>query len=229
MPFSSTTGPRQMPGDRKPQGRSWKRISIEMLVGGVFGFVGVMLAAHFFDGSGVNNWKVAEIVSFALAGILTLIGVAMVFMARTTTAYQAAVRVQNPDDELPDADEVALVRWQGILLAVTGPLFIAPVILAHQQLGRGALVIASVVLVAALMLHNWLNWQLYRRADELMRRVIIASCAISFFAAEVALFIWASLAKLGVVAEVDSWTLLTVLMIGYLLISGIVATRRGLA
>ena len=43
-----------------------------------------------------------------------------------------------------------------------------------------------------------------------------------------ALFVWAALTRLDLVAEVDSWTLMTVMMGTYLGVSMIISFRRGL-
>ena len=45
---------------------------------------------------------------------------------------------------------------------------------------------------------------------------------------QLALFAWATLARLRLVADVDSWTLMTVLMGVYLAATTIVQARRGL-
>ncbi|MBY0582211.1 MAG: hypothetical protein K2P68_04740 [Sphingomonas sp.] len=45
---------------------------------------------------------------------------------------------------------------------------------------------------------------------------------------QLGLFIWAALTRLDLVADVDSWTLMTVLMTAYLVVSVTISVRRGL-
>ncbi|MFV1241627.1 hypothetical protein QML18_29490, partial [Klebsiella pneumoniae] len=49
--------------------------------------------------------------------------------------------------------------------------------------------------LAALAVQTWLNWRLYRTSDELVRQVTLMAGAVCFWSGQLALFVWATLAK----------------------------------
>lgn len=73
------------------------------------------------------------------------------------------------------------------------------------------------------------NLQLWRISDELMRRVIVETGALSFWALQAALFAYAAAERLDLAQTVSGWGLTSILLAVYLVASTVVAVRRGLA
>ena len=105
----------------------------------------------------------------------------------------------------------------GVMLLL--PLF------ALEWLSPDVVMIAIVVLLVAQSAANWLLW---KRADELLRRVMWETSALAFWALQLALFLYAAAERLGLISGVTAWGMMGILMTVYLLASVIVTARRGL-
>jgi hypothetical protein len=70
---------------------------------------------------------------------------------------------------------------------------------------------------------------IWRRSDELFRRLMLDISAISFWAFEGALFLWAAGQQLGLLPAVSAWQAFIVLFAAYLAASMAISARRGLA
>lgn len=228
MTSSSMNGPR--PPVTEPQDRSkrWQRHLIETALGGLMGAAAGFGLMHFVMTTGIESWSVAELLSLLLAMILLLVGGFCVVMTGTVERYRKLVAFRQPGSELPDAEAVTAMRRQSIVIAMTGPLLAAPPMLSHLGLAESGRIVGAAAILLVLGLQSWLNWRAYRESDELVRQVAMTAGAWCFWGGQLALFVWATLAKLGLVAEVDSWTMLTLLMAVYLAVSTRIGLRRGL-
>ena len=83
-------------------------------------------------------------------------------------------------------------------------------------------------IVAVLALQTVANVLLWRRADEMLRRVMLETSALAFWALQSALFLYAAAERLGLVGGVTAWGMMAILMAVYLLASIVAALRRGL-
>lgn len=84
--------------------------------------------------------------------------------------------------------------------------------------------------VALLILSQFIvNLRFWQVSDELMRRVVVETAALSFGVLQLALFAWAAAERLGLVPTVSAWGLIGVLLAAYLLASLVIAVRRGIA
>jgi hypothetical protein len=84
-------------------------------------------------------------------------------------------------------------------------------------------------IAALLAIQTVANLMLWRRADELLRRITVEAGALTFWLSQGVLFLYAAAERLGLVPEVNAWSLIGVMMALYILASGIVAARRGLS
>lgn len=91
-------------------------------------------------------------------------------------------------------------------------------------------VFAGLVLVA--VIQSVANLMLWRRADEMLRRVMVETSALAFWASQMALFLYAAAERLDLVGgpntRVSAWGMMGVLMTIYLLASTVASMRRGL-
>ncbi|MBB5741025.1 hypothetical protein [Brevundimonas aurantiaca] len=113
---------------------------------------------------------------------------------------------------------------QAVVMLIAGVLMIAPiwgVHLASPDLVFVGLVVLSVVQSVA-------NLMLWRRADEMLRRVMVETSALAFWASQMALFLYAAAERLGLTGGVSAWGMMGVLMTIYLLASTVASMRRGL-
>ncbi len=206
----------------------WRRHAVEALVGGLIGAGFGFGIAAFVDSTGVNSWTIAELASLGIGFMLLFMGSFVLVMSASEERWRRLVAFRQPGGEPPDRESMLAIRRQGVIIALSGPILAAPPVLAHLGLGHDGRAIGAAGVMAALAIQTWLNWRLYRVSDELVRQVTLLAGAICFAGTQLALFIWATLVKLGLVAEVDSWTLLTLVMAVYLVVSSWIGLRRGL-
>jgi hypothetical protein len=206
----------------------WRRPAVEALIGGVIGAGFGFGMASFVDATGFAQWTIAELASLGIGFMLLFMGGFVLVMSASEERWRRLVAFRQPGSEPPDRESMLAIRRQGLIIALTGPILAAPPVLAHLGLGDSGRAMGAAGVMAALAIQTWLNWRLYRTSDELVRQVTILAGAVCFWGAQLALFAWATLAKLGLVAEVDSWTLLTLVMAVYLVVSSWIGFRRGL-
>lgn len=124
------------------------------------------------------------------------------------------------------AEETAVARFQAAVMGFSGVLLALPIGFSlagvSPVLGVGALAL----LVA---LHTVMNVRVYRQADELLRRVVMETAAVTFFAGQLVLFLWAAAERLGAAPAITAWDIYAVLMTLYLAASLWISVRRALA
>lgn len=114
---------------------------------------------------------------------------------------------------------------QAVVMLLAGGLFLLPV---FGTAWAGPDVIFGAVL-ALLAVQSGANLMLWRAADEMLRRVMLETSALAFWAAQLGLFVYAAAERLGLVATITGWGLIGVLMGVYFIASIVAATRRGLS
>jgi hypothetical protein len=113
---------------------------------------------------------------------------------------------------------------QVTVMALAGLLLLAPLFAATYA--PPAVIFGGIVLVLAGQ--SIANLWLWRLADEMLRRVMMETCALAFWALQTALFLYAAAERLGLVGTVSGWGLTGILMAVYLIASSIAAWRRGI-
>ncbi len=113
---------------------------------------------------------------------------------------------------------------QVVVLVLAGAMLLLPVLAPAEW--PPAWAFGGVI--GLLIVQSGFNLALWRRADEMMRRVIAETSALSFWVLQAGLLIYATAERLGFVETISGWGLLAILMAVYLLSSVVAAWRRGL-
>lgn len=114
---------------------------------------------------------------------------------------------------------------QVAVMLMAGGLFLLP-LYGPAWISSEALFAGVVTVVAVQTVANVLLW---RRADEMLRRVMLETSALAFWVGQLALFLYAAAERLGLVGGVTAWGLMGVLMALYLLASVVASLRRGIS
>jgi hypothetical protein len=206
----------------------WARqLSKAVLAGAVFGAVGYgvgHVAADLFPGidPDLSGLRWADVVAVAVAALLL---VASLGTAITSFNRRSLGRVLKLEGPAGDA-EVRDTRLQSVIMGLSGAIMILPLILSAVAVP----VTASLAGIGLLLvLHTALNVRLYRRVDELFRRVVVEAGAFTFWLGQGLLFLWAAAERLSAAPPLTAWDIYVVLMGVYLVVSMIVTFRRGLA
>jgi hypothetical protein len=171
-------------------------------LGGAFGLGFATLTDGF-----VTRWEDDLAVFMAAA----MIGIGVV------TAFVVATR---PSD-VPKGCGILQV----IVMLLAGVMFLLPIFgtaWATPDVVFGAIA----VLLAAQSVANLMLW---RAADEMLRRVMLETSALAFWAVQLSLFIYAAAERLGLIGTISGWGLMGVLMGVYFIASIVAGARRGLS
>lgn len=173
------------------------------VLGAAFGY-GV---AQFVDlRPGDIGWEDGLALTLALVLLATAaaIGVTMVVKPTAVPAGTAVVQI--------------------VVFVLAGLMFLAPMI-APAYLDTG-LVFAGIVVAFAIQ--TWANVIAWRRADEMIRRVMTETSTIAFWGLQSVFFLYAAAERMGLVGSVSTWGLMGILMAVYLVSSIVPSIRRGL-
>ena len=170
-------------------------------LGGAFGYG----FANLTDGV-LTSWEdeLAVVMSAAMIGV----GV--------VTAFVVATR---PTD-VPRGCGILQV----VVMLLAGGMFLLPIF--GTAWATPEVVFGTVALL--LTVQSAANLMLWRAADEMLRRVMLETSALAFWAVQLSLFIYAAAERLGLVATITGWGLMGVLMGIYFIASIVAAARRGL-
>lgn len=113
---------------------------------------------------------------------------------------------------------------QVIVMLLAGTLLLLPMFGTAVATPEG--IFGAVVVLLALQ--SGANLMLWRAADEMLRRVMLETSAMAFWALQLCLFIYAAAERLGLVATITGWGLMGILMGIYFIASIVAAARRGL-
>ncbi|MBJ7319506.1 MAG: hypothetical protein JHC96_11960 [Brevundimonas sp.] len=147
---------------------------------------------------------------------LALVIAALLLMTGVILAAMAAMR----SSKLPPA----CGPLQALVMLIAGGLMVAPI--WGPNLASPDVVFIGLVLLS--LVQSVANLMLWRRADEMLRRVMVETSALAFWASQMALFLYAAAERLGLTGGVSAWGMMAVLMTIYLLASAVASMRRGL-
>lgn len=170
------------------------------LAGAVVGSV----AARYIDVSGISG---ADALNLFIA--VVLIG------ASVATSIVFALKSKS----LPYGCgplEALVTALAGIMLLI--PLYATTWVSAEIALGA---------VTFLLVVQSVLNFMLWRRADEMLRRIMIETMGLAFWALQLALFVYAASERLGLIESLSAWGMIGIMMTVYLVASAIAAARRG--
>ena len=147
---------------------------------------------------------------------LVLVIAAMLLMTGVILAAMAAMR----SSKLPPA----CGPLQALVMLIAGGLMVAPI--WGPNLASPDVVFIGLVLLS--LVQSVANLMLWCHADEMLRRVMVETSALAFWASQMALFLYAAAERLGLTGGVSAWGMMAVLMTIYLLASAVASMRRGL-
>jgi hypothetical protein len=202
-------------------------VVVGMIAGGVGGVLFMRLFGDALPEPDTVPWSTTLAVVLGLVmSISGLIVVGVSFSARATA------RAMDPDSESrPRAGQTTLYRYQGLVLLLAGLMMGAPVIVARMfdPVPRTIGIAVLVALVALSLIQTALNLSIWQRADEMMRRMISEGGSACFWLLQGLFFLWAAAEVLGVAPALSAWDIMTLLMTAYLIVSSVIAIRRGFA
>lgn len=114
---------------------------------------------------------------------------------------------------------------QVVVMLLAGTLFLLPVF--GSAWTTPEVVFGAVLLLLAVQ--SGANLLLWRKADEMLRRVMLETSALAFWAVQLSLFIYAAAERLGLIGTISGWGLMGVLMGVYFVASIVAGARRGLS
>ena len=209
--------------------RHWPKWVRLLAIGFAFGAVGYLvgqfIAVHVApDGPSLSELGIrwSDALAALVAASLLVAAIFVLVISYNPKKLGDLYKLEGP----ASADEAAQARAQSLVIAFSGVLLLLPLIFSLTGVPAVA---GAVAIVLLLVVHTVMNVKVYRQADELMRRTVIESSAISFFLGQGLLFLWAAAERLGVVPPITAWDIYAVLMALYLLASAIVSGRRGVA
>jgi hypothetical protein len=170
-------------------------------LGGAFGFGFATLT----DGV-VTRWE--DDLAVFMAAAMIGIGVLSAFVVAT-----------RPSD-VPKGCGILQV----IVMLLAGVMFLLPIFgtaWATPDVVFGAIA----VLLAAQSVANLMLW---RAADEMLRRVMLETSALAFWAVQLGLFVYAAAERLGLIGTITGWGLSGMLMGVYFIASIVASARRGI-
>jgi hypothetical protein len=183
----------------------WKKLAAGAVLALLGAATGAGVAA--FSGDLLTRWE--DEANF-------LLGVTLIAMAIVTGAVMATRPRSTPRDCGFLQIAVLLLAGTMLMLPIVRPETLPPLW-------------AFGAVIGLLVVQSALNLSLWRRSDELMRRVTAETSALSFWILQTALLVYASAERLGLVETISGWGLLAILMAVYILASGVAAWRRGLS
>ena len=191
--------------------------------GGVAGYLIATVLMRYVELPSPDVLRWSDAVALIVALMMFGGGVSVLVAARNGRALAA---VTSPEGSA-GPEELRDMRLQSVILVLSGLLLAAPV--AATLAGNVAPVLTLIAIAGVFVLHTALNLSLWRRGDEMIRRVIIESGALAFWIGQAALFGWAVAERLGLAPDLTAWDVLVVLMGLYLVCSATVGLRRGLS
>lgn len=202
----------------EPSDRSrWVRLA---LMAGAGALLGASLA--YFGGRSLPDLPWADLMAGATAAGLLISGGLSILLSANRRALSAMASLEG---EAGDC-EIRAARRQGLVVVLAGVLLLLPVVSARSGFAPEMSLAAVLAIFAA---QTWINVSVWRRGDEMTRRTVLESGAVTFWILQGALFLYAAAERLGLAPAATAWQLMVVMMSAYLVLSSVVALRRGYA
>lgn len=174
------------------------------------------------------EFSTSDVVSLGLAMFLVAVGLVTMVVSLSRKALGRRIN----GDEAPRAATPAQASFyagQGGVLVLAAGMLAAPPLAGALFVPLSPLLASAVMtgLIALFLVQTAGNISLWVRSDELMRRTMAETAAVSYGLLQGLLFLWAAGEKLSLLPPLTLWDAVNINMIAYLLISMIVAWRRG--
>jgi hypothetical protein len=167
----------------------------------------------------------------ALVLAVLMLGAGLITML-VSASRKALGRQIDPETARPATPAQALFYAKnGGVLVLAGLMMAAPVAVrvVFDPLPPMIASAAMIGIIALFLIQVAGNISVWVRSDELMRRAMAETAALSFIVLQGALFLWAAGEKLDLLPGLTLWDAASVMMAAYLLIAAVVTWRRGLA
>lgn len=198
-----------------------------LLLGAVAGYVLGFCLELFAGAGGVIDWAVGplreagwiEIGLWMLTAVCLALAGTTAFVALLGSAGAAAMQVEPvaPEDLDVRSYERKMMGWSAAGMAALGVACGALALARQVEVDmRAAMVIAACV---GMFVNIAIGIILWRALDELQRRMVIDSYAISAIAVTAGAFIWAAASAFGVVGEIDAGLLFLALTAAQLIVA----------
>ena len=199
-----------------------KHLLVQFLVGAVVGGVAAYLVSQHGPDLKLPGTHAPGLLVAALLAILGS-SILVSSLSRAGAAQLVGSELEPGEDIRP---ELKSLRWQGFVTLLAG------IELTILSLGTDVLTgPRSTLLLALLSLtlaaQTWFNVELWRRGDELFRQVIVEAGMIGFLIFQFGLFFWVAAARFALVPDPEALDIYVLMMVLYLLGSGIASIRRG--
>lgn len=219
-----------MAGDRSPRwGRMAALAAAGLVCGAPAGLVIGRLIKH-SQRSHLMTWS--DILSLSIGAMLLILGLVICVASLTQRGSAFLVDPKGLDPDRPATPaQAAFYRLQGLVFVLAGALLMAPVLvsLAAPGVAPAVKALAFAAVAVGFALQTWLNALVWRGSDELIRRASSEGAVVTFWVLQAILFLYAAAEKLKLVPALTSWEAVTILMGLYLVMSVVVAWRRGLS
>jgi hypothetical protein len=211
--------------------KRWQRRIVLTLVAFALGLSVGWLIGHLAKAFRVPELAWSDLLAGAIAFAFVIGGAGMAVLAASQRGQAILADPLAPEFKrsvLPG--ETRFFLLQAAVLVLAGIMLAAPVVFGlsdgAQHAGLAPAVMGAVVV--CFVVQTALNLLIWRRADEVFRQVIAETGALCFWLLQGLYFLWAAGVKLHVLPEVTLWEAVAVLMAVYVILTSVVAARRGL-
>lgn len=200
---------------------------VALPLGYLFGKLLARLERH--GGWSLRDLGWSDVLIGLIAVVLMLTG--LITLAISASRRGLGKRIDPEGGRPATARQSRFYAQQGLVLVLSGVMLAAPVVAGVLFQPLPTMLAAAVMtgVVALFLLQTASNLALWFDGDELMRKAIAETAALSFAILQGALFLWAAGEKLGLLKALSLWDAVGVMMAVYLAITTIVTWRRGLA
>lgn len=169
----------------------------------------------------------SDALTLVLALLLALSGLIVLAMSANRAALGRRINDEAGREATPA--QVRFYAGQGGVLLLAGLMLAAPPLAVALFNPLSPLLASAVMtgLIALFLLQTVGNIGLWIRSDEMLRRTMAETAAVSFVLLQGLLFLWAAGEKLALLPTMTLWDAFNVTMIAYLVISMLVSWRRG--
>jgi hypothetical protein len=201
------------------------RLVIGLAIGGAAGYALGGVIQSGLPNAHALGWSdiAAAIIALSLLASAVIMGVASFSPKATGRMIDAeSGRAATPA-------QASFYRQQALVMGLAGAMMAAPVAVV-ALVDPLPVPVASIVMlgiVAAFLVQTAYNLTVWRRGDEMMRRLIAEVGSVCFWTLQGLLFLWAAAEKLNLAPALSTWDLMTILMGFYLTVSMLMAMRRG--
>lgn len=207
-----------------------RRALVMMAVGAPVGFF-VGQGVFWLKGRGPWSelaFSSSDVVSLGLATFLAAAGLATMAVSLSRKVLGRQINGEE-DARAATPAQASFYAGQGGVLLLAGLMLAAPPVAGALFVPLSPLLASAVMtgLITVFLVQTAGNITLWVRSDELMRRTMAETAAVSYGLLQGLLFLWAAGEKLALLPPLSLWDAVNVNMIGYLLISMIIAWRRG--